>query len=322
MNHHRYSKCLGSLAFAMCTMGVALIPVTALAERPEIDCTQLTDAQSSVFYNELTPAYVSKLEDNKFEEALPIVRKAMSICTTDVYTEYTLGRLYEKMGDCGSAYYHFENLTNRSKQVKQENEEIYDELKKNFKHVKEKCPDVVPVEILCETPDVMLSIAGHPVSNTECPYYTKMAPGAYSVIASREGFQTRTENITVSAEGSVITIPALKDNSAVGTLHVRCPKKATSFILVSSEGEARKCICPSFTEVVPAGSYKIYLDGEDESTAAVVVVEKQGDVDYQIPKTNASSCSAMPLENTSLPAGFALIALSLFGFAVMRRRGH
>ena len=306
------------LAFGALQM--VLIPATAFAERPEIDCDSLSPDDLQKFYD-LSSQFSSLVEEGNYQEALSVTQKAMSMCTTDVYAEYMLGRLYELTGSCADAYYHYEILSNRPSKVKKENSDIYKEIAKNFKNVQEKCGDVVSLEIKCETPDVRLTISGLPYPETKCPYYGKVSPGAYTIMASREGYEAKKETINVPSDGAIVTLTALRDVSAVGTIRIRCPRGASKFVLVSSKGEKNEYACGAGYEfTVPADTYKIYLGDMDESTASTIVVEKQGQLDYVIPNVATTNCSATPFNHTTLPVGGLLMLAGLLGLGVVRRR--
>ena len=201
---------------------VALIPAVSFAERPEIDCNDLSEADMQTFYG-MSAEFGEALDKKDYEKALPIAQKAMSICTTDAYTEYSLARIYQLMGDCASAYYHFEQLSNRGAALKKENPDIFKEVNKHFKTVKSTCGDVVSLEIECAQPDVELSMSGLPNSNAKCPFYGKVTPGSYSLTATKEGFEPYQELIYASESGQTIKIGMLKPVVTTVKVDIACP---------------------------------------------------------------------------------------------------
>lgn len=297
-----------------------LVPTLAFAERPEIDCNTLPDEQVQEFY-ELSGLMASAAEEKNFEEALSLGVKAMSMCTTDVYTEYTLARVYQLTNDCASAYYHYDVLDRKPAGIKSENADIYKGVKKNFKEVKSKCGDVLPVEITCAQEGVEIAITGLAnVSTIKCPFYGRMPAGSYPFVATKEGFQPRKDTLNVAPEGVTLTIPELKDADSTGFIRVRCPRGASKFIMTDSEGRVEEYVCPWEGEV-PADTYKIRLGGTEAEEDVTVVVEKKARMEHVIPNTARTNCSAAPLANTaSTAAGAVLAMLAMFGLGTLRRR--
>lgn len=294
-----------------------LVPSLAFADRPEVDCNALADAQMQEFYD-LSGRMAAAAESEEYEEALNLGLQAMRMCTSDVYTEYTLARVYQLTGNCADAYYHYDILDKKDSSVKKENRDIYDGVNKNFKEVKKNCGDVVPVEILCAQENVEIAVSG--LNNVVCPYYGRMKVGSYPFVASKEGFQPRKGTLNVGQEGLVLEIPELKDASAVGTLRVRCPRGASKFIMTNSEGQSEEYVCPWEGEV-PADTYKIRLGSAGVEDEISVVVEQKGRVEHVIPNVARTNCSAAPLANTgSTAAGAVLALLAMFGFGTSRRR--
>ncbi len=313
-----------TLAFGLTGLLFALMPVQAFAGRPEIDCSTLSEEDSMNFYN-LSGLSADAAANKNYDEALNMALKAMSICTSDVYTEYTLARIYHLTGDCANAYYHYEILSEKPASIQKENPDIYKELKKNFKDVKNKCGNVVTLEIECEQPGIQLAISGlGDVSTTTCPFYAKVLPGSYPVIATKEDYQARKETINVEAgKGTIVKIPELKEADSKGFLRVRCPKGATKFELKNSEGHIEEYVCP-WEQEFPADTYTIKLSGAPDEDAVTVVVDKKSRLEHVIPTPEPKSkCSANPLENSSAPLSAALLGLlGMFGFATLRRRAR
>ena len=177
-----------------------LLPATAWAQRPEVDCNTLPEADMQRFY-ELSGEMSQAVDDQNFEEALSVAKQAMAMCTSDTYTEYTLARLYDLTNDCPDAFYHYEVLANRPDSVKKENADIYKELNKHLKNIRKKCGDAVTVEVTCPTPETRLQIASNNV-DTVCPYYGKLMPGSYTVMLSKPDYVTVKETINVDPNSS------------------------------------------------------------------------------------------------------------------------
>ena len=316
-NMQKFSLAMGTILAAL------TIPSISLAERPEIDCETLDENVLNEFYD-LSSKYVTLRDQKNYSEALVYANKAMAICTTDSYTEYTIARLNQLLDNCPEAYYHYEILSKKPDSVKAKDKEIFEDIDKQFAEIKEKCGDVVDVEIQCDPPDTVLTISGLPNSNIKCPFYGKLSPKTYSVIATRDGYQTKTESIEVPATGAKIKFPALRDNNAVGTFHIRCEQKdASAFVLVNSDGETSTYPCPSADGTIPEGTYKVYLSDQDPATAETIVISRQQNSDFLIHKVQTSRCSATPLDNSSSPYGIALFALlSFFGLTVVRRKNQ
>lgn len=315
-NHSRATR---RLAMGIGSLFFALVPALAFADRPEIDCNQLSDEDSQTFYD-LSAQCAEAAASKNFEEALSLGQRAMSICTTDVYTEYTLARVYQLTSDCPNAYYHYELLSLRPPEVQKENADIYKELKKNFKDVKAKCSDVVTLEVVCNTPDTKISITG--INNgqrMDCPFYGKVTPGSYTYTASKEGFTQIRDTFLVSAEGANITIPELQDADATGYVRIRCPKGSSKFVLTDEKGKTDEYVCP-WEGNLQAGKYKIRLGGSSPDEGTELVIEKKGNIEYAIPNVAKANCSATPIGNSSAPAAALLALFGALGFGLLRRR--
>lgn len=311
------------LAIGLAGILIAFAPASAFAERTEIECSSLSDAGQQEFYT-LSGKAGEAAADKNYTEALSYAQQAMKLCTSDVYTEYTLGRIYQLTNDCPHAYYHFNMLMNKPTSVQKDpdNADIYRELKKAFKEVKSKCGNVVMLEITCEMPGTELTISNlGSMTSVSCPFEDMVKPGAYPVIAHKEGYQARTETINVAeGTGGSLKIPALKEADSAGEVRITCPRGASKFILTSSDGTIDEYVCP-WEGKLPADTYMIRLGGTDVSDNVQVVVEKKGRVEYMIPNVAKSNCSAVPMSQSSTPLAAAFFALlGLFGFGALRRR--
>ncbi|MBQ8036463.1 MAG: hypothetical protein IJ268_05660 [Proteobacteria bacterium] len=315
-----HSHATRRLAMGIGCLIFALAPALAFADRPEINCDQLSDEDSQNFYD-LSARCADAAANKNYEEALSLGIQAMSICTTDVYTEYTLARVYQLTNDCPNAYYHYELLSNRPPEVQKDNADIYKGLAKNFKEIKNKCGDVVTLEVVCETPETKISITG--INNGQrmsCPFFGKVTPGSFTYTASKEGYTQIRDTFIVSAEGANITIPALQDANATGYVRIRCPKGSSKFILTDDKGKTEEYVCP-WEGNLQAGTYKIRLGGSPAEDATTLVIEKKGNIEYSIPNVAKANCSATPLSNSSAPVAGALLALlGALGFGTLRRR--
>ena len=310
-NHARLlAKVMGGLL-------VALTPAVSFAERAEIDCNSLPEDQMQKFY-EMSAEIGDASAAKDFDKALPLAKKAMEMCTTDTYTEYTLARLYQLTGDCANAYYHYERLSDRGTALKKENPDIYKELNKHFKTIKSQCGDVVTLEIECVQDGVKLSMNGLPESNMACPFYGKITPGSYSLTATKDGFQPYNELVNVSDSGASVKISALKPVATTGFIRVRCPRGSSKFVLVSSNGQRDEYVCPWEGEV-EAGTYKVFLGNADESTASTIVVEKEGRLEHVIPSVSGG-CTAAPVSNSPAPYAALFMLVAGLGFGIRRRR--
>ena len=297
----------------------ALIPSISFAERPEIDCNTLPEDEMQEFYK-MSGDFGDALAAKDFDTALPIGEKAMSMCTTDSYTEYNLARIYQLTGDCPSAYYHYEILNARGTALKKENPDIYKEVTKHFKTIKSTCGDVVSIEIECVQDDVKLSMTGLPNSNVSCPFYGKILPGSYSLTATKDEFQPYNELVNVSDSGTtVVKIGKLKPVATTGHIRIRCPRNSSKFVLIDENGKRDEYVCP-WEGDINAGTYKIFLGGSDESNASTLVVEKDSHIEHQIPSVSSSSCTAAPQTNGSAPYAALFMLIAGLGYGVMRRR--
>jgi MYXO-CTERM domain-containing protein len=315
------TKTARRIATAIAGLMFILAPTAALAERVEIDCNSLDpDKEMQIFYD-LSAQSIELVREKNYTEAQAVAEQAMSMCTTDVLTEYTLARIYQLTNNCPKAYYHFEKLTQRSEDVQKENADVYKELNKHFKEVRSKCPDVYTLEISCETPDVELQISGiGSMTNVKCPFEAKVKAGEYPVVSTREGYKTRKDSVTVSEAGGKLNIPPLKQISTVADVVIRCPRGATTFILTDSSGNDEIHPCP-WEDKLAADTYKIRLSGTDIKDATELVVEPKTQVDYMIPNAAKTNCSATPMSNSKAPLAAGLfMLLGALGLAARRRR--
>lgn len=288
----------------------------AWADRPEVDCNALPEADVQRFY-ELSGEMSQAADEKRYEDALSLAKQAMSMCTSDTYTEYMLARLYDLTSDCASAFYHYEILDKRPSSVKSENGDIYKALPKHLKEVQKKCGDAATIEITCKTSETNLQIPGTSM-NVVCPFYGKLKPGAYTIMATKNGYSPVKETITVSQEGGSFEIPELREIGASGFIRVRCPRGASKFVLTSSDGHVEEYVCPWEGEVAP-DTYRIYLGGADPKTASVITVNQKDRVEHVIPSTS-SSCSATPMTRTGSSAVlFAFLGLAGLAWGYRRR---
>ncbi|MBO4349755.1 MAG: hypothetical protein J6A01_02260 [Proteobacteria bacterium] len=320
MNHHLHKIVSYGYAFGLAGLFALLLPISAYAERPEIDCGTLSEKDMQTFYD-LSGKCADAAGEKNYSEALSMCQKAMKMCTSDVYTEYTLGRVYQLTEDIANACYHYDILMNRPADIQKENADIYKELKKNMKTLKAKCSEFGKLEITCKMKDVELAITGlTSMTNFKCPFYGNVQPGSYPITAVKDGFQPRKETANVSAESTAtIVIPDLQTIEYAGFLRVKCPKGSSKFILTHSDGKVEEYVCPWEGEV-PADTYKIRLGGADASEDVTVVVAQKGREEYTIPTPQKSSCSAAPNSTSSSTAGGIFALLSALGLAVTRRR--
>lgn len=298
-------------------LGMLMLPATAMAERPEIDCNTLPDDEVQRFY-ELSGQMSQAAEEQDFDKAFSLAKQAMSICTSDTYTEFMLARLYHRSNDCANAYYHYEILDSRPSSVKKENSDVYKKLPEYLKEVKAKCGDAVNVEIVCALPETSLQIQGLSVSNLSCPYYGKVKPGSYPLVATKTGYMPYKDTLTVSAGGTQFQVPELTESGSTGYIRVRCPKGASKFVMVSSNGVVEEYVCPWEGEVAP-DTYKIYLGGSTADTATTVTIGKKERVEHVIPSLT-TNCNGQPQGGHHGLFGFAVGLLGLLGLGAVSRR--
>lgn len=315
------TKTARKIALGIAGLIFVLAPSAALAERVEIDCNSLDPEKEMMQFYDLSAKSIELSQQKNFTEALAVAQQAMSMCTTDVLTEYTLARLYQMTDDCPKAYYHFEKLTQRSEDVKKENAEVYKEVARHFKEVRSKCPDIYTLEISCETPEVELQITGiGSMTNVKCPYEAKVKAGEYPVVSTREGYKSRKDSVTVTEAGGKLNIPPLKQISTAADVVIRCPRGATTFILTDSSGNDEIHPCP-WEDKLAADTYKIRLSGTDISEATQFVVEPKSQVDFMIPNAAKTNCSAVPMSQSKTPlAAGIFMLLAALGLAARRRR--
>ena len=318
---HRIRKIANrSFALGLAGLFTILLPVSAYAERPEIDCDSLSEADMQQFYA-LSGDCANAANEKKYEEAMAKCTQAMTLCTTDVYTEYTYGRLFQLTEDYGGACYHFERLMTRPKSVQKDNADIYKQLKKNMGAIESRCSEFGLLEITCTDKDIELAIPGlGTMSNTKCPFYSKVKIGSYPIAASKPGYIAFKDTINVGEGGAIVNIPALKEAESNGFLEVRCPKGPTSFILTDPSGKEETYICPKWASEVPTGTYKVRLSGKDVSENVTIVIAKKSRQEYAIPAPPKSSCSAAPTSNTASHAGGIFALLAALGLGIARRR--
>ncbi len=324
MNHELniHKRAIRLLAAGVSGLVIALSPAMVLAGRPEIDCNTLSEQDSMKFF-ELSGRSAEAAQEKKYDEALQLGLEAMAICTTDAYTELTIGHVYQLTGDCPNAYYHFDNLMQRSPEYQKENAAVYKDLKKYFKDVSAKCGEVVTLEVTCEEPDMQLSVTGMgDISTIKCPFYGKVMPGVYSFMASRDGFMPRKETVTAAeGTGATVKIPRLKKVVEKGTARIICPRNASKFYLTRPDGTTDEYVCPHELDL-PVGTYQVKLGGSADAEVSTFEVKNKEVTSFNIPAVAKSKCSAAPLaNNTSAPAAGALMALLAgLGISIRRRR--
>ena len=323
MNHklNIHTRAIRLAAAGLSGLVIALSPAMVLAGRPEIDCNTLSEQDSMKFYD-LAGRSAQAAQEKKYDEALQLGLEAMTVCTTDAYTELTIGHIYQLTGDCPNAYYHFDNLMQRSPEYQKENATVYKDLKKYFKDVKSKCGNVVSLEVTCEEPNMQLSVTGMgDISTIKCPFYGKVMPGVYSFMASKDGYMPRKETVTAAeGTGAAVKIPALKKIVEKGTARITCPRNASKFYLTRPDGTTDEYVCPHELDL-PVGTYKVKLGGMEDAEVTTFEVKNKEVIAYSIPGATKSKCSAAPLAGTSAPAASLLMAiLAGLGICIRRRR--
>jgi MYXO-CTERM domain-containing protein len=306
---------------ALAGLMVVLFSSSAFAERPEVACDTLDAPTKDHVESDLAMALDNALGEEDDDTALKVASEIMSLCTSDVYVEYTLASLYLGKKDMANACYHFDALLKKSDTARKDNSDIYKALDKKYKKIKDNCAAYREVDITCTMKGVELSITGDGVSlnHQACPFYGYLEPGTYAIKGSRQGFNSANVELVVGDEPATANIPELEDPNAKGHIEVKCPRGSTGFTLTDSKGKTASYTCPYIGDV-PADTYTVKLqDSEQEPTT--IVVEKKGSVTHEIPAAVSSSCSATPVSGNSAPlfaGAFALLAA--LGFAVRRRR--
>ncbi|MCL2326718.1 MAG: hypothetical protein FWC40_09525 [Proteobacteria bacterium] len=314
-----HAKMIRKLALGL--GGLALLPTLALATPPEISCQSLSDGEQQKFYD-LSGRAGEAAHRGDLDAGLALSLQAMQMCTSDAYTEYNLARIYQQRNECPRAYFHFERLEARLSEIAEEDKDLADAITKNFRDVRKNCGDVVSLEIVCVTPGTMITLAGYADKPISCPVYSKIKPGAYSMIATKDGFHPYKDTLTVSADGIFFKIPELRDANDIGELRVRCPRGSSKFIMTNPHGVSEEFLCP-WQGKVASGDYRIRLGNSDPSNDIVVTVTKHGQIDHLIPVPSKSRCSITPLEGAQPSTGLAAVAMGLLaslGWLTMRRR--
>ncbi len=280
----------------------------------------LADDVQEQFYG-LSGEAQEAVGNGDLDKAFDISLKAMTMCTTDAYTEYTLARIYQTRNDCAPAFYHLERLQNRVKEIGNDDPDLAKEIKKHYKEAKEQCGDAVNLEITCATPDTKLQITGAIDEPRDCPIYTKIKPNSYQLIATKDKYFPHKDNLVVSENGATYSVPELKDANDFGELRVKCPRGAMKFVLTDEKGINNEYACP-WEGKVPSGTYKIRLGNSDPDSAVEIVISKQQQTEHVIPSEVKANCSATPLNTTTGFGALAMALLGLFGLTTLRRREH
>lgn len=306
-----------ALHFVIVSLISILFVGTAYAKMPDKPCSALSETDQQKFY-ELTGQGVEAAANDP-DSAINLLKKAMYICNDDYYTEYSLARVYQQAGQCPAAYFHFERLLERESSI--DDREIKKALRKHSATVKETCPNVADLSIECKMPGTQLTISGPSNITQECPIYTKIIPGTYSVLAKKADFFDYKSSFSAEDGGVVqVNIPNLSSLKNVGSLRVFCPKGATKFALTNKNGISNEYACPWEGEL-DAGIYKINLVGQSEDKSAEVEVIPQELSQHRIPSTVSGACSMSQIHHQN-NATYALVLwmLSIAGVVLWRRR--
>lgn len=300
---------------------IALAPALSFAERPFVDCNSIDPSMKAQIDNELSEKFYTALDEDA-DTAIVVAQEILSICSEVSYA-YNLGSLYQNKKDMANACYYYDFVLKHEAEAKKNNEDVYKALEKKYKKIKDICEAFTPVSVECAQNLVSLSITGEGVAmhHVACPFYGYMGPGTYAVKASKQGFTSASAELAV-VEGTEATlqIDELEDPKARGHIEIKCPRGSTGFSLTNAKGKTTEYTCPYIGDV-PAGTYTLKLSDTDGVDPQTIVVEKQGNLMYEVPGAIQTSCSATPLSQSSAPlfAG-ALALLAALGFAVRRRR--
>jgi len=317
-NHVASLKSLRSLATAIGAAAL-LVPSIAFAEQPEIDCMSLDENVQQTFY-ELSGQAQEAAGNGDLDSALNYGVKAMSMCTTDAYTEYTLARIYQMRNNCPAALYHLERLQGRIAAIKAEDKSLAKAITNYYGEANDECGKAVSLEINCATPETKIQLNGAIDTPVPCPVYSKILPGAYSLTATRDKYFPFKDTLTVSTEPIAYSVPALQDSEDFGNVRIKCPRGAIKFILTDPKGIVNEYACP-WEGQLPSGTYKVKLGGSDGGTEAELVVTKSAQIEHVIPSEVRANCSATVRDTAH--GGFTALLLGLLsalGFAGLRRK--
>lgn len=278
----------------------------------------LPDDVQEQFYS-LSGQAQEAVSNNDLDTAFQISIKAMKMCTTDAYTEYTLARIYQTRSNCAPAFYHLSRLFDRVKSIATDDPDLAKEIKKHYKEAKDTCGNAVPIEITCATPETKVQLTNAIDTPMECPIYTRVMPGAYPLIATRDKFFPHKDTFTVSEEGGTYTVPSLKDAEDFGDLRVKCPRGAIKFILTDARNVVNEYSCP-WEGRLPSGTYKIRLGGTDVGSEMTVTVSKQQQTEHIIPSEVKSNCSTNTKNSATGFGALVMTMLGTLGLATLRRR--
>lgn len=321
-----------------------LLPSSALAERPSVDCSSL-DKSTSEDYEAAREAFMANLnaDEPDFDAIMENALDALQFCDSDVYTEFIVGQVYEYKEYCEDALFHYEMNSKKPTPKAKDLKAIYKQNTQALSDVRKNCGDAVNIEVSCATPNAEVAFEGYLASDKSaskrtglrCPYYGKIRPGSYNMTVSRFGYESKVIplNVVEKTDVDLINVPELRNLKMRRPLTVRCESRSHTFVLIDPSGKeiGDDYTCSLNTDVVIEeplwpGTYTIKYTHDDgtKTFTDVVVEEAQSEAEAQQPviytvRGTMSRCSGQPLSApSSAPALLAILGIA--GLAVLRRR--
>ena len=302
---------------------VAFLTLTILcstklyADQPVISCNALsfTDLERK---KSLSDAAFDAASESDLAEAASIYRHVMKICNDDPFVEFNIARVYQKMGICTIANYHFERLEN----MRTSDPDLEAALQAEFAKIKTQCHSAIPIQITCESEGTLIDIPAISLNGLECPFYGKLNPGEYPInITTAEGTQKR-EFLSVKNNDRIaqLSVSSLPPPDTIGTLKVICPKGQTKFTLLG-EKTNMTYPCPWIGQITQ-GEYKIFIEGAERTlTEETITIKPQQQTDhYIISKNDKKQRCATSLFTNQTHHSLTLILITITIIAIRRRK--
>lgn len=244
---------------ALLLLALLCISPAALAKTP---CEDLT-GEVAKKYNALGDTAIERYGAEDYPGAIEAILAIKAICAEDPRLDYNLARAYHRAENCNLARFWYEEVLARSADdLGDDLTEILEKQKKkalaSITELEQVCANSARLSVSCVDEDVSITIAD--LVDATCPAGSRVDPGQYELIASKEGKESFRVPVTLKAGASAsLIVPQLQDirfEATTGTVRLSCLANVTEVDATLPDGTSATWPCPSEQEVVP-GNYTL-----------------------------------------------------------------
>lgn len=230
------------------------IATPALAQQP---CENVSSDEA---YQNLINRGITLTQEKQFDKAIVLFQEAQQICAYDPVLTYAVARVHQLKGECKTAISLYKQAETQRASEMIPTSLTADKIAARLADAEKECA-ISRFDISCADADVTLQIGDlEPVA---CPAQGEHPAGQITIVASKEGYQPHTDEMTLEVGKTLsMKIPTLSESGpSVGTLNLKCPAGVKTARLVTAGGPT-EIACPSSTELDP-GNYTVAIPESD-----------------------------------------------------------